>query len=103
MTRKAIALIATSFVVCTASTAALAAPGDRETRILMQMIDTDHDGIVSKEEFMQFMSRQFDRLDVKKKGSVEAKDLRAIRNPNWSLGDCARQAFPQCTAGNRGN
>jgi Ca2+-binding EF-hand superfamily protein len=99
MTRKAIALILMSFVVGTASTAALAAPGDRETRILMQMIDTDHDGIVSKEEFMQFMSKQFDRLDVKKKGTIEAKDLRAIRNPNWSLGDCARGAFPACSGG----
>jgi Ca2+-binding EF-hand superfamily protein len=105
MTRKAIALIATSFVVVSISTAALAASkqttatADRDVRILIQMMDKDKDGVVSKDEFMQFMSGEFDRLDVDKTGKLESRHLRPIRNPSWPLGGCARRAFPECSGG----
>jgi Ca2+-binding EF-hand superfamily protein len=101
MTRKAIALIAASFVVGTISTAALAASADSETRKLIQMMDKDKNGSVSKDEFMQFMSAEFDRLDVDKSGTLEHKELRAVRSPGWPLGECYKRTFPQCRgAGN---
>jgi len=100
MTRKAIVLIATSFVVGTISTSAFAASADRHTKTLMQMMDKDKSGSVSKDEFLQFMGREFDRLDRDKSGTLEHRELRAIRNPNWPLGDCVRRAFPECSGGN---
>jgi EF hand len=100
VTRKAIVLIAASLAVSTASTAALAATkADREVRTLLQMMDKDKNGTVSKDEFMQFMSREFDRLDTDKTGQLESKHLRPVRNPSWPLGGCARVAFPQCSGG----
>jgi EF-hand domain pair/EF hand len=105
MTRSATVLIAMSFVVSTISTAALAqskrtiATADKDVRTLLQMMDKDKDGTVSKDEFMQFMSREFDRLDVNKSGKLEPTHLRPIRNPSWPLGNCVRVAFPQCTGG----
>jgi hypothetical protein len=105
MTRKAIALITTAFVVSTISSAALAASkrtagtADRDVRILVRMMDKDNDGTVSKDEFMQFMSQEFDRLDVKKSGQLEPKHLRPIRNPSWPLGNCVRRPFPECSGG----
>jgi EF hand len=101
MIRRAIVLITVSFVVSTVSTAALAASkADREVRKLHQMMDKDKDGSVSKDEFMQFMSREFDRLDVNKNGKLEPQHLRPVRNPSWPLGNCVRVAFPECSGGN---
>jgi hypothetical protein len=98
MTRKAIVLIATSFVVSTMSTAAFAvSKADREVRQLILMMDKDKDGIVSKDEFLQFMSQEFDRLDVNKNGQLELQELRPLRNPSWPLGRCASRPFPQCS------
>jgi Ca2+-binding EF-hand superfamily protein len=101
MIRSATVLIAASFVVSTVSTAALAATkADREVKTLLQMMDKDKNGTVSKEEFMQFMSQEFDRLDADKSGTLENKEMRPIRNPSWPLGGCARRAFPECSGGN---
>ena len=38
-------------------------------------MDTDNDGKVSKQEFMSFMEDEFDRLDKKKEGKLEVKEL----------------------------
>jgi hypothetical protein len=106
MTCRAIVLIAMSVVVSTVSTAALAvtkqttATADRDVRTLVQMMDRDKDGAVSKDEFMEFMSREFDRLDVKKSGKLEPQHLRPVRNPSWPLGGCIRRPFPECSGGN---
>jgi len=100
MTRKAIVLIAASAVIGATSTAALAASKtDRDVKTLIQMMDKDKNGAVSKEEFLQFMGQEFDRLDTNKSGALEPKEMRAIRNPSWPLGGCARRAFPQCSGG----
>jgi Ca2+-binding EF-hand superfamily protein len=96
MSHKAIALIAASFVVGTISTAALAASADKEVRTLIQMMDKDKNGTVSKEEFMQFMSAEFDRLDVDKSGTLEHRELLRTRSRDWPLGDCYKRQFPQC-------
>jgi hypothetical protein len=105
MIRKAIVLVAAPLVVSMISTAALAVSkrtaekANRDVKMLVLMMDKDKDGAVSKDEFMQFMNREFDRLDVSKTGKLEPMHLRAIRNPSWPLGDCVRTAFPQCDAG----
>jgi hypothetical protein len=105
MIRGVIALIAAPLVVGIISTAALAqskrttAAADRDVRTLVQMMDKDQDGTVSKDEFLQFMGKEFDRLDVNKTGKLEPTHLRPIRNPAWPLGDCARRPFPQCSGG----
>jgi Ca2+-binding EF-hand superfamily protein len=102
MIRKSISLIATSFVIGTISSQALAlskptaATAEKDARQLMRMMDKDMNGVVSKDEFMQFMGQTFDRLDVNKSGTLEPRELRQMTRPNWLLGDCVHSAFPQC-------
>jgi hypothetical protein len=87
---KAIALIATSFIVGTFSTAALAvskrtaAMADKDVKTLLHMMDKDQNGVVSKDEFIQFMSDEFDRLDVNKSSTLEPNELRPLVSP-WPL------------------
>lgn len=89
MTRTAIALIATSFIVGTISTSALAASkqttaaADRDVRQLVRMMDKDMNGVVSKDEFMEFMGRTFDRLDINKSGTLEPRELRPLVTGDW--------------------
>jgi Ca2+-binding EF-hand superfamily protein len=81
---KTIALIATSLIVGTMSTAALAASAaDRETKALLNRLDKDHNGVVSKEEFLDAMGREFDRLDVNKNNTLEPKELRPMLRSDW--------------------
>jgi Ca2+-binding EF-hand superfamily protein len=106
MIRKAIALIATSFVVGTISTAAIAASkqtvstADRNVRQLVRLMDKDQNGVVSKEEFMEFMSRTFDRIDADKNGTLEPKELQQTAIPRAVLRDCVHRSFPECSGGN---
>jgi Ca2+-binding EF-hand superfamily protein len=106
MIRKAIALIATSFVVGTMSTAAMAASkqtvstADRDVRQLVRLMDKDQNGVVSKEEFMEFMSRTFDRIDADKNGTLEPKELQQTAIPRAVLRDCVHRSFPECSGGN---
>jgi Ca2+-binding EF-hand superfamily protein len=94
MIRKAIALIAASFVVGTISTAALAvskrtaATADRDVRKLLRMMDSDGNGVVSKDEFMQYMGQAFDRLDVDKSGALEPGEVRRIGCVTRALASC---------------
>jgi hypothetical protein len=87
---KAIALIATSFIVGTFSTAALAVTkrtatmADKDVKTLLHMMDKDQNGVVSKDEFIQFMSEEFDRLDVNKSSTLEPNELRPLVSP-WPL------------------
>jgi Ca2+-binding EF-hand superfamily protein len=81
---KTIALIAASLVVGTISTAALAASkADRDVKALMNRLDKDHNGVVSKEEFLDAMGREFDRLDVNKNSTLEPKELRPMLRSDW--------------------
>jgi Ca2+-binding EF-hand superfamily protein len=53
---------------------------------LLRRVDKDANGRVSKSEFMQDMSRTFDRLDVNKSGQLEPKELRRQNTiPTWLL------------------
>ena len=52
---------------------ALAEPSVKELLLLM---DSDKNGKISKQEWMKFMEFEFDRLDLKRKGELDSKELR---------------------------
>jgi len=80
-----------------ASKRALAA-GQGSTRQLIRLMDKDKNGVVSKEEFLQFMSEEFDRLDVNRNEQLERRELRRAI-PNWFQGSAG---FPAACRGGRG-
>jgi hypothetical protein len=50
--------------------------GEDDVKNLLLLMDTDRNGKISKKEFMDFMSAEFDRLDKDKSGELDAKELR---------------------------
>jgi hypothetical protein len=42
---------------------------------LLQLMDTDKNGKISKAEWMNFMSKEFDRLDTDHSGELDPKEL----------------------------
>jgi Ca2+-binding EF-hand superfamily protein len=91
MTGKFIALVGIALVAGTVSTAALAASkrtdtaAESQVRQLLRLMDKDRNGTVSKDEFMQYMSQMFDRLDVDRSQQLERKELRRATDPNSML------------------
>jgi len=57
-----------------------------EARRLLRVVDKDMNGTVSRDEFLQFMGRAFDRLDTNRNGQLEANELRAIMSNSWDRG-----------------
>jgi hypothetical protein len=57
-----------------ASDRALAA-GEEWTGRLLRLMDEDKNGVVSKEEFLRFMSKEFDRLDVNRDDQLERREI----------------------------
>jgi hypothetical protein len=51
------------------------AAGEREAKKMLLLMDTDKSGKVSKQEFMNFMETEFERLDVNKDGELDVKEL----------------------------
>jgi len=51
------------------------ATGELTTEQLLVLMDKDKDGKVSKKEFMDFMSAEFDRLDKNKNGKLDVNEL----------------------------
>jgi Ca2+-binding EF-hand superfamily protein len=49
--------------------------GEDSVKQLLPLMDTDKNGMVSKEEFMKFMAAEFERLDKEKKGELNVKKL----------------------------
>jgi hypothetical protein len=49
--------------------------GQDEVEQLLLLMDTNKNGKVSKQEFMDFMSAEFDRLDKDKSGELDRKEL----------------------------
>jgi hypothetical protein len=49
--------------------------GTDEVKQLLTLMDTDRSGKISKKEFMDFMSAEFDRLDKDHSGELDAKEL----------------------------
>jgi hypothetical protein len=53
----------------------LDAIAERNVKELLLLMDTDKNGRISKQEWMDFMSREFDRLDANKNGELDPKEL----------------------------
>ena len=76
-----IALVTMALVGAAASTPAFAvskrgvAAGETYARQLLQLMDTDKNGKVSRAEFMRFMEAEFDRLDVDHNGELTVQEL----------------------------
>jgi Ca2+-binding EF-hand superfamily protein len=49
--------------------------GQDEVEQLLFLMDTDKNGKISKKEFLDFMSAEFDRLDKDKSGELDPKEL----------------------------
>ena len=49
--------------------------GEDGVKRLLPLMNQDKDGKVSKEVFMGFMEAEFDRLDKKKEGKLDIKEL----------------------------
>jgi len=49
--------------------------GERRVAELLRLMDQDKNGRVSKDEFLAFMSAEFDRLDRDKSGELTASEL----------------------------
>jgi hypothetical protein len=49
--------------------------GEDGIKQLLPLMDTDRNGMVSKQEFMKFMEAEFERLDKNKKGELNVKEL----------------------------
>jgi hypothetical protein len=52
---------------------------DENVKQLLLLMDTDKNGKISKKEWMDFMSAEFDRLDTDKSGELDPKELRQSR------------------------
>ena len=78
--RNIITLVGVSIVVASASTAGAAvskrtsAAAYRDVRELVRLMDTDMNGYVSKQEFMDYMSQMFERSDANRNRSLEPSE-----------------------------
>ncbi len=59
--------------------AANLAAGEYETKRLLSLMDTDKNGMVSKSEFLDYMSAEFDRLDTNHNGELDGSELAKMR------------------------
>ena len=55
------------------------AAGEAEAKQMLLLMDRDQNGKVSREEFMNFMEAEFDRLDINKDGELDVKELTQSR------------------------
>jgi Ca2+-binding EF-hand superfamily protein len=76
-----ISILALMASPCLAQQTPLAAQrqSDTATTQLLQLMDKDQNGKVSKAEFMNYMSTEFDRLDVNHDGELDVKELSSLR------------------------
>jgi hypothetical protein len=49
--------------------------GEGEVKKLLPLMNTDSDGKISKQAYMSFMEAEFSRLDKKKEGKLDVKEL----------------------------
>jgi hypothetical protein len=53
--------------------------GEKEAKKMLMLMDKDQNGKVSKQEFMNFMETEFERLDVDKNGELDVNELTQAR------------------------
>jgi hypothetical protein len=53
--------------------------GMYQTKELLLLMDEDRNGKVSREEFMKFMTAEFDALDNNKDGELDVAELTGVR------------------------
>jgi len=91
MARQLIAFVGMAVVFGSASTGAFAVSkraekaADSHVQQLLRLMDKDANGTVSKDEFIEFMSQTFDRLDVNRSGQLERNEIRRMADPNSML------------------
>jgi Ca2+-binding EF-hand superfamily protein len=51
------------------------AQGEKEAKKMLLLMDKDNSGKVSKQEFMNFMEAEFQRLDINHDGELDVKEL----------------------------
>ena len=78
----AVGVISTSTIAQSKNTKATATR-DAYARQLLRAMDKDKDGTVSKQEYLDFMSGTYNRLDVKKNGQLTEEELRHLLAPDW--------------------
>jgi len=61
------------------------ASGEAEAKRLLLLMDADKNGKISKQEFMNFMEAEFERLDKNKDGQLDVKELTQSRLIHRSL------------------
>jgi len=93
MSKETTALLAAAVLIAAGSMAPTAAVADEPvaatgkklksglspTVQLLQLMDTDKNGKVSKEEFMRFMEAEFDLADKNKDGELDPKELQHLQ------------------------
>jgi Ca2+-binding EF-hand superfamily protein len=48
-------------------------------KLSLAALDTDHDGTVSKQEFLAYMEAQFDKADTDHDGTLDRSELEQLR------------------------
>lgn len=92
MTRKFIALIGIALAVGSVSSAVFAQRNNERSAataargVRMAQIMHGGNGVVSRDDYMGFMSQMYDRLDVNKNGTLEPEELEELTFPTWMLG-----------------
>ena len=56
------------------------------TKQLLLLMDVDKSGKVSRQEFMSFMTAEFDRLDINHDGELDLQELSAMQRKGPSGG-----------------
>jgi len=65
--------------------------GEYDTVQLLKLMDKDHNGKVSRAEFMKFMNAEFDQLDINHDGELDVNELAALHVPMRSAIPPAQQ------------
>jgi Ca2+-binding EF-hand superfamily protein len=75
-------LITTAAALAFATTVSLAPTARAQSasaKEWLQLMDTDSDGTVTKTEYLAYMDKQFDKLDTDHDGTLDVKELKALR------------------------
>jgi Ca2+-binding EF-hand superfamily protein len=63
---------------------------DTQVKTLFLLMDTDKDGKISKEEWMNFMASTFDHLDLNKTGKLDTKELSQLTMPGITFASAGK-------------